>query len=138
MIMLNTTFDRYIHTHKILNLHISVRKIKPGSVVVFFTFFFSHFFYRSSSTFTSLVFHLDPVEPLRHLLCKGPPNVYFFVSGSCEIQTHVLLIRMRTLYRYFILTPLCVQRMCIIVTTFIHFSLNAFANIANSMASTNS
>ena len=65
------------------------------------SFFFFQFFYRSSSALISLVLHLDPVGPLGHLLCRGPSQCPFFVSGSSEIRTQVLLIRMRTLYRYF-------------------------------------
>ena len=58
--------------------------------------FFCVFFYRSSSAFTSPVFHLDPARLLGHLLCRGLPKVCIFVSGSSRIQTHVLIITKRT------------------------------------------
>ena len=70
-----------------------------------FPFFPRFFFYRSSSALTSLVFHSDPVGPRGHLLCRGPSQCPFFVSGYSRIRTHVLDIAMRTSNRCSTLTP---------------------------------
>ena len=40
----------------------------------------------------SLVVHLDLVELLGHLLCRGPSQSPFHVSGSTGIRNHVLVV----------------------------------------------
>ena len=51
------------------------------------------FFSQSSSALTSSVFHSDPAGQLGlHLRGGGgPPNVRFFISGSCGIDSRITL-----------------------------------------------
>ena len=70
-------------------------------------FFPPRFFHRSNSALhrrSSIEILLDYWATF----CRGASQCPFFVSGRSRIRTHVLMITMRTCYRYATLIPIMI------------------------------